>query len=304
MLLNNRSRILLCLSLVLLCQTTLLAQNKPRLAVVEFTIKAPGATWELGTAMADLLTNALVQTGQYTVLEREAMNRIRAEQNLAIGGEVDASTGAEYGRLIGAEYLVVGSVTKFEEKGGGGLGGLVGRRLGVGAVTSTSELGITVRLINSTTGEIVSSDKIDQKESMIGLFGGGVIMGVPIGGGVVKSKAMQTALEKAIVKVVAIIQTKIQPGDPNAPQVTHIELVVSNCSFGLMRQFTTMLESIQGVSDVKRSFSDQVASFKMSYEGTADDLAEAVDKNKPADVSMDITGFSEHKIEMAINLDD
>jgi len=301
MLLKNR--LLPCLSIVFIFQTTLYAQNKPRLAVVEFTIKTPRAVPAFGTAMADLLTNALVQTGQYTVLERDALNRIRAEQNLAMGGEVDASTGAEFGRLVGAEFLVVGSVTKFEEKGGGGIGGLLGRRVGVGALKNTSELGITVRLINSTTGEIVSSDKINQKESMIGLFGGGVIMGVPLGGGVVKSKAMQTALEKAIVKVVDIIKTKIQPGDPGAPQLTNIELVVSNCSFKRMKQFTTMLESLEGVSNVKRSFRDQVASFKVSYEGTADDLAEAVDANKPSDIALDITGFSEHKVEMAVHPD-
>ncbi|MFQ5639860.1 MAG: CsgG/HfaB family protein [bacterium] len=295
-----KNRLLLCLSVLFLCQVGLLAQNKTRIAVAEFTVKVPKAAPVLGTAMADLLTNALVQTGQFTVLEREAINRLRDEQDLALGGEVDASTGAEFGKLIGAEYLVVGSVTKFEEKGGGGIGGLLSRKIGVGVAKNTSELAITIRIIDSTTGEIVSSDKISQKESKIGLVGGGVIMGVPMAGGLFKSKAMQTALEKAIVKAVDIIKTKIKPGDPNAPQVTRVEWIVSNCSFKIMKKLTKMLKSLPGVTGVKRTFRDHVASFKFFYEGTTDDLAEAVDEKKPGSMELDITGFSEHKMEMEI----
>ena len=144
--------------------------NKPRLAVVDFQIKVEQAQKALGTAMSDLLIDALVETRRYFIVERSALQAIRQEQIMALSGEVDAATGAEVGKLIGAEYLVVGVVSKFEEKtGGGGLGGLVkGTALG-GVGWYNSELGITVRLIHATTGEIVASEKINQKETAIGL---------------------------------------------------------------------------------------------------------------------------------------
>lgn len=139
------------------------AQDKPRIAVVEFIVKVPAGR-ELGTAMSDLLTNALVQTEQYAVLERQAIERIRSEQKLTSTGEVDAATGAQIGKLLGAQFLVVGSVTKFEEKDKKGIGGILGKNVIGGVGVSTAEIGVTIRIIESETGVISASQTINQKE--------------------------------------------------------------------------------------------------------------------------------------------
>lgn len=117
------------LSLCSLLHFSLQAQPKakPRLAVVDFQIKVEQAQKALGTAMSDLLIDALVETRRYFIVERSVLQALRQEQIMALSGEVDAATGAEVGKLIGAEFLVVGVVSKFQENtGGGGLGSIVG----------------------------------------------------------------------------------------------------------------------------------------------------------------------------------
>jgi len=279
--------------LVLLCgllPAVLPAQpkEKPRLAVVDFQIKVAQAEKALGTAMSDLLIDALVETGRYTILERSALQEIREEQIMALSGEVDATTGAEVGKLVGAEYLVVGVVSKFEEKtGGGGLGGLVGGKALSGVGWYTSELGVTIRLINSTTGEIVASEKINQKESSIGLVAVAATSTGAAAGGLYKSKSMQTALEKAIGKAVDIIGEQIPSAEePEAAGngATTIDITAKNLDFATSRLFAKTLEKVEGVQDVKSAFEGKTANIKVKYQGAAEDFADAL-------LATDMPGF-------------
>jgi len=292
----------LVLSLTTLAPTveTALAEGKPRVAVVEFEAKVPKAKREMGTAMSDLLIDALVKTKRYSVLERSVIDKIRQEQDMTLSGEVDAATGAAFGRLIGAEFLVVGAVTKFEEKGGGGVGGLLSRKVVGGAGMKTSEVGMTLRIIQSTTGEILASEKVSQKARAIGLAAGGVIGGIPLGGGLYKTKAMQTAIDKAIQKAVVLIGDKLPEPDPNAPDVSAIEVELTGVDFKMLKTFTRTIKGLEGVHDVSRTFSDGVATFGVNYEGSADQLAEEIDEAKPDGVDLEVTGFSDRRIEMTV----
>jgi curli biogenesis system outer membrane secretion channel CsgG len=136
------------------------AQTKLRVAVLDFDYASTGGDyWWYGNpnaaeGVSDLLTNALVNSGRYTVIERSRVNAILAEQNLAAAGRVDPSTAAQVGRLLGADVMVIGSVTRFnlDEEGGGG------SILGIGGSRSvrTAEVELTARLVNTTTGEILA----------------------------------------------------------------------------------------------------------------------------------------------------
>ncbi|MCK4926622.1 hypothetical protein KAS10_04580, partial [Candidatus Aerophobetes bacterium] len=64
---------------------------KKRIAVAGFENKVEpwwSWHWDLGEGMSDMLVSALVDTGRFTVLEREALQDILAEQNLAEEGRV------------------------------------------------------------------------------------------------------------------------------------------------------------------------------------------------------------------------
>jgi curli biogenesis system outer membrane secretion channel CsgG len=231
--------------------------------------------------MSDLLIDALVETRRYFIVERSALQAIRQEQIMALSGEVDAATGAEVGKLIGAEYLVVGVVSKFEENtGGGGLGSLVGGKALGGVGFYTSELGVTIRIINATTGEIVASEKINQKESSIGLVAVAATTTGAAGGGLYKSKSMQTALEKAITKAAEVIGEQIPGGeDPAAGDSTGaatIEVVAKNVDFTASRLLAKSFEAISGVKSVKSSFAEKTTNLKVKYQGSAEDFADAI----------------------------
>jgi curli biogenesis system outer membrane secretion channel CsgG/copper chaperone CopZ len=279
---------------------------KTRLAVVDFQIKVEQAQKALGTAMSDLLIDALVETGRYTILERSALQEIREEQMLALSGEVDAATGAEVGKLIGAEFLVVGVVSKFEEKtGGGGLGGLVkGTALG-GVGWYNSELGITIRIISANTGEIVASEKINQKETAIGLAAISAVPGGAAGGGLYKSKSMQTAMEKAIVKAVEVIGEQIpggeEPATADSTGTSTIEVTAKNVDFATSRLFAKTLEAISGVKSVKSSFEGKTANIKVKYQGAAEDLADAIVAAEIAGFKCKIESLAASKIMMKVD---
>lgn len=74
-----------------------------------------GLYGEVGPAkgVSDLLTNRLAQTGRFTLVECSRINQILAEQNLGASGRIDLSTAAQIGRLLGADAVIIGSITQF-----------------------------------------------------------------------------------------------------------------------------------------------------------------------------------------------
>lgn len=98
-----------------LATAPLFAQDdtRPTVAVLPFVNSAIGnATAELAPlskGIADLLIIELAQNTGIRLVERENINQILAEQNLARDGRVDDATAARVGRLLGARHIVTGS---------------------------------------------------------------------------------------------------------------------------------------------------------------------------------------------------
>jgi tetratricopeptide (TPR) repeat protein len=86
-----------------------------RLAVVDF--KGPGNSGEI---VADKFTSQLWSTSYFSLLERKELQKILEEHALQMSGVVDDSTIVEFGKLLGVDGLIVGSVTayKVEDKKG------------------------------------------------------------------------------------------------------------------------------------------------------------------------------------------
>src|ERR1044072_1136312 len=61
-----------------------------------------GTNQDVGKGIADLLVEKLVKSGQFRVIERKAIDKIMAEQNLSNSDRADSTTAAKIGRLIGA----------------------------------------------------------------------------------------------------------------------------------------------------------------------------------------------------------
>ena len=58
-----------------------------------------------------MLTTSLVKSNRFEMVERNKIDKVFKEQNLGMTGMIDESSAAEVGKLLGAEYIVFGSIT-------------------------------------------------------------------------------------------------------------------------------------------------------------------------------------------------
>ena len=80
-----------------------------KIAVAEF--EGPEGSGELA---AYKLTEYLVQTNRFTVLEREKIDKILQEQGLSMTGVIDQNSAVEIGKLLGVDALIFGNVTAYK----------------------------------------------------------------------------------------------------------------------------------------------------------------------------------------------
>jgi curli biogenesis system outer membrane secretion channel CsgG len=159
-------------AILLVIASPCLAQKK-RVAVLNFeygTVKSNaaaifGSDQDVGKGISDMLVQKLVEDGKYSVIERNALDKVLGEQNFSNSDRADASTAAKIGRVLGVDAIIIGSITQFGRDdqhtnvGAGGYGGY-GSRLGIGGIgtkKSKAVVGITARLVNTTTGEILAA---------------------------------------------------------------------------------------------------------------------------------------------------
>lgn len=88
------------------------AQSKPVVAVLSYDNNSIGrdrADFDgLGRGIADLLMNDLASNPNVRVVERDRVQSLLQEQEMAKGGQVDAETAVHLGKLLGAQYMITG----------------------------------------------------------------------------------------------------------------------------------------------------------------------------------------------------
>jgi len=194
---------------------------KARLAVGQFTdktAKGSGQTgWmamlgvsfaQIGEGMRDMLTTALFNSDRYIVLEREQLDEVLAEQDLAAAGRIKKGTEAPTGEIYGAELLITAAVTEFEgtAKGVGGGTRVLGVRVAGGV--KKSHVAIDVRIIDTKTSQIVAATSVVGSASSFGVGGSTSIGSLPVTlGGLSKTPAEQ-AIRVCIQKAVEYIVSK------------------------------------------------------------------------------------------------
>ena len=124
---------------------------KRKVAIARFSNEstyAKGAFYDkendpLGKQTVDILSAKLAASDKFILLERADLDLITAEQNL---GGINA-------RTIGADYLIIGSLTKYGRKNTGEQG-IVSR-----TKRQTVEAGVSIRLVDVSTGQIIYSEE-------------------------------------------------------------------------------------------------------------------------------------------------
>ncbi len=136
---------------------------------------------QVDTVVADMLTTAFRNMG-LRVLERQELDAVLREQNLARSGHLDPQTAVEPGKIVGAEYLVGAKATEFgiRDTRHGGLFGL-GPFGGVQLRTSTARVVLDARILDVRTGEVLATAT---GEGKIVNYGGSLIGGSWVGGSI------------------------------------------------------------------------------------------------------------------------
>ncbi|HXJ15535.1 MAG TPA: CsgG/HfaB family protein [Candidatus Limnocylindrales bacterium] len=168
------------------------AVHKKRVAVMNFdygTVRTTvaqifGTDQDVGQGISDMLVEKLVNGGQYSVIERNALDKILKEQNFSNSDRADANSAAKIGAVLGLDAIIIGSITQFGRDdqhtnvGGGGYGlGKFGLG-GVGTSKAKAVVAISARVINTSTAEIMAAvtgkgESTRSGTSLIGAGGGG-----------------------------------------------------------------------------------------------------------------------------------
>ncbi len=145
---------------------------KKMIAVVDFEDKTDHSRWhwtgpDPGQGMSDMLVTALVQSGKFRVMEREQLQKVIKEQDLGQSGRVTEQTAPALGKLLGVSAIVYGSVSEFGYMSSSTGGGIAG--IGGGVSKTTGRVSIDVRMIDTTTGEVILADTASDEKSQMGL---------------------------------------------------------------------------------------------------------------------------------------
>ena len=143
------------------------AQVKKRIAVAEFQDRSGhrGA----GQGVADMLITALVKSGEFSVVERKELDKVLAEQRLGQSDLVTPQTAPSLGKLLGVDLLVLGSISELGTKDRNVSGGT--SLFGAKVNAKVARAAVDIRLVNTTTGEIIAAETEEGTESTLGLGG-------------------------------------------------------------------------------------------------------------------------------------
>ncbi|HAV23769.1 MAG: hypothetical protein A2X67_04990 [Ignavibacteria bacterium GWA2_55_11] len=143
------------------------AQLKKRVAVGRFEDRTGSGYHSLGDGVADMLITALVKSGKFMVVERQEIERVIQEQKFGESFMVTPETAPKVGQLVGVELFVIGAVTEFGTKESNISVGL--SAFGGGVTKRLARAVVDVRLVNTTTGEILASETFEGEESTTGI---------------------------------------------------------------------------------------------------------------------------------------
>lgn len=185
---------------------------KKTVSIDQFQMFDPSLGAGTADGMTAMLTAALVNDGRFVVVERPALSAVQAEQMLGQMGVATAETSVRQGQLIGASAIVRAAVTKYQPAASGGginMGGLPFGMMsflgaGAGLKSQTGMIEISLRLIDTSTGQVISTSSaqgtasstsadvtlVDQKS------------GLSVGGGAFQNSPIGQAGEQAVIKAV------------------------------------------------------------------------------------------------------
>jgi curli biogenesis system outer membrane secretion channel CsgG len=147
----------LTLALVAVLAAAAWSDTPPTVAVLDFDTSALTSnaygTFEPGIAVPDLLADRLVNGGRFDVLDRAYVDETLERHHARGRGIVDPGSAVATGRMLGARYLVTGTIAELDADGGGDA-----------ASNDRLTLAVAIRVVDTTTGRVVQSFSDEKTE--------------------------------------------------------------------------------------------------------------------------------------------
>jgi hypothetical protein len=179
----------------------------------------------LGKAAADLLITKLVQDGNVSVIERNAIDKLLAEQNLTNSDRTDPLTAAKLGRVLGVDAIILGTITHYDyadkTTGGGGprFGGFGGSSMKT-KHNINAKVQISTRLVSPDTAEVLAvsqgTGEVNRKGVKVDIRD---MSKVSIMGGNANDPLMNECIDNAIAQLAAQLEQAFPKLPPRTPVI-------------------------------------------------------------------------------------
>lgn len=135
---------------------------KHALGVTDFDNEAGyRSQYELGNNLAMMLESALFDSGRFVIVERQELGDVIVEQDLQSSGRAAASTQvAQTGLIRSAKYIATGAITRIDANTSGNSGGIGIGNVRVGMGNNKATIEVVVKLIDTTSSQVVASQRI------------------------------------------------------------------------------------------------------------------------------------------------
>jgi len=162
--------LLLLISLSLLVPSLVSAEGNLRhsIMVSKFENRSNwSGQWRLGDTFGAMLTDSLQQSKKFIVLgEKDMRKEAMAEQDFGESGRTaGGKKKAKIGHMTPAQLLVKGEITHFQHSTSGGSGGIKIKGFKLGGGKDKAEINAVIYVVDSTTGQVISSKKVVGKAS-------------------------------------------------------------------------------------------------------------------------------------------
>lgn len=206
-------------------QGTAARPKRAKVAVMDFDYGTISNKWwgdqDIGKGVADQIVDGLVNDGSVIVVERKKLDTVLAEQDFAHSDRANpqAAALAKLGKVYGVKYIVAGSITRFGTEEKNYSAGAAKYALGpvgmFGFKKAKTQVGLTARVIDASTGEILLSttfEGLSKKGGGLNAGGLGKMAGgasFSMGSEDYKMSAIGEAQEKACQGLVLALLAKV-----------------------------------------------------------------------------------------------
>jgi len=152
--------------------------KKTKIAVLDFTLQGSNfETKDMGKIVAEWFITAMVKEGRFDVVERSMLEKILAEQKLAMSGIIDQDSASQLGKILGVKVIISGSVMKLRN------------------VTEINARIIDVESASIIAAENVSSTNTTSLQRLVVQMSEKIIKNFPLEGYVVQRKGKELRID-------------------------------------------------------------------------------------------------------------